>query len=89
MVLWRSQSVTPASGSPPEDQPKIFEEFRQVGSDYAHKVGGDRTWINLGQEVCRAAWGKIWVESEVGKAASLLLALPTTLTHSLCQRARL
>jgi signal transduction histidine kinase len=23
-----------------QDQPKIFEEFRQVGSDYAHKVEG-------------------------------------------------
>src|SRR5947208_11384292 len=25
-------------GIAPEDQPKIFEEYRQVGSDYAHKV---------------------------------------------------
>ena len=25
-------------GIAPEDQPKIFEEFRQVGSDYAHKT---------------------------------------------------
>jgi signal transduction histidine kinase len=25
-------------GIAPEDQPKIFEEFRQVGSDYSHKV---------------------------------------------------
>ena len=27
-------------GIAPEDQPKIFEEFRQVGGDYAHKVEG-------------------------------------------------
>ena len=27
-------------GIAPEDQPKIFEEFRQVGADYAHKVRG-------------------------------------------------
>ena len=27
-------------GIAPEDQPKIFEEFRQVGSDYAHKTEG-------------------------------------------------
>ena len=45
-------------GIAPEDQPKIFEEFRQVGCDYAHKSRGNRTWVNLGQEVCRAAWGK-------------------------------
>jgi len=35
-----------------EDQPKIFEEFRQVGSDYSHKVEGKGAWPNLGQEVC-------------------------------------
>ena len=45
-------------GIAPEDQAKIFEEFRQVGGDYAHKSRGDRTWVNLGQEVCRTAWGK-------------------------------
>ena len=27
-------------GIAPKDQPKIFEEFRQVGSDYAHKGEG-------------------------------------------------
>ena len=45
-------------GIAPEDQAKIFEEFRQVGSDYAHKSRRDGTWVNAGQEVCRAAWGK-------------------------------
>ena len=41
-----------------EDQAKVFEEFRQVGSDYAHKVEGTGLGLNLGQEVCRAARGK-------------------------------
>ena len=45
-------------GIAPEDQPKIFEEFRQVGSDYATQERRDRTWANIGQEICRAAWGK-------------------------------
>ena len=45
-------------GIAPEDQARIFEEFRQVGSDYAHKKRRNWTWVNLGQEVCRAAWGK-------------------------------
>ena len=45
-------------GIAPEDQPKIFEEFRQVGSDYAHKVEGTGLGLTLGQEVCRAAWGQ-------------------------------
>ena len=41
-----------------EDQPKIFEEFRQVGTDYAHKVEGTGLGLTLGQEVRRAAWRK-------------------------------
>ena len=41
-----------------EDQPKVFEEFRQVGLRLCAQGGGDRTGINLGQEVCRAARGK-------------------------------
>ena len=45
-------------GIAPEDQPKIFEEFRQVGSDYAHKVEGTGLGLTLGQEVCRTAWRK-------------------------------
>ena len=45
-------------GIAPEDQPKIFEEFRQVGGDYAHKVEGTGLGLTLGEEVCRAAWGK-------------------------------
>jgi len=44
-------------GIAPEDQPKIFEEFRRVGGDYA-QGRGDRTGISLGQEVCRAACRK-------------------------------
>ena len=46
-------------GISPEDQAKIFEEFRQVGGDYAHKREGTGLGlINLGQEVCGIAWGK-------------------------------
>ena len=63
-------------GISPEDQAKIFEEFRQVGGDYAHKRRRDRTWVNFGQEVCRTAWGKIWVESEVGKGSTFSFTLP-------------
>ena len=44
-------------GIAPEDQAKIFEEFRQVGATMLTR-GRDRTWVNVGQEVCRTAWGK-------------------------------
>ena len=42
-------------GIAPEDQARIFEEFRQVGADYAHKSEGTGLGLTLGQEVCRTA----------------------------------
>ena len=45
-------------GIAPDDQARIFEEFRQVGSDYTHKVEGTGLGLTLGQEVCGAAWRK-------------------------------
>jgi hypothetical protein len=36
----RSRWSTPASGIAPEDHAAVFEEFRQVGTDYARKHEG-------------------------------------------------
>ena len=63
-------------GISPEDQPKIFEEFRQVGSDYTHKVEGTGLGLTLAKKICRAAWGQIWVESKVGKGSTFSFTLP-------------
>jgi signal transduction histidine kinase len=45
-------------GIAPEDQPKIFEEFRQVGADYAHKVEGTGLGLTLAKKFVGTAWGK-------------------------------
>ena len=63
-------------GIAPEDQPKIFEEFRQVGSDYAHKVEGTGLGLTLAKKFVELHGGKIWVESEVGKGATFSFTLP-------------
>jgi signal transduction histidine kinase len=63
-------------GIAPEDQPKIFEEFRQVGSDYAHKTEGTGLGLTLAKKFVELHGGKIWVESEVGKGSTFTFTLP-------------
>jgi GAF domain-containing protein/anti-sigma regulatory factor (Ser/Thr protein kinase) len=63
-------------GIAPEDQPKIFEEFRQVGTDYAHKTEGTGLGLTLAKKFVELHGGRIWVESEVGKGSTFTFTLP-------------
>src|SRR6266498_2358325 len=63
-------------GIAPQDQPKIFEEFRQVGSDYAHKTEGTGLGLTLAKKFVELHGGRIWVESEAGKSSRFTFTLP-------------
>jgi signal transduction histidine kinase len=64
-------------GIAPEDQPKVFEEFRQVGTDYAHKGEGTGLGLTLAKKFVELHGGRIWVESEVGRGSTFTFTLPT------------
>ena len=61
-----------------EDQPRIFEEFRQVGGDYAHKKEGTGLGLTLAKKFVELHGGKIWLESEAGKGSTFIFTLPIT-----------
>jgi signal transduction histidine kinase len=63
-------------GISPEDQAKIFEEFRQVGGDYAHKREGTGLGLTLAKKFVELHGGRIWVESDVGKGSTFTFSLP-------------
>jgi signal transduction histidine kinase len=62
-------------GIAPEDQERVFEEFRQVGTA-AKKVEGTGLGLTLCRKFVELHGGKIWVKSQIGHGATFTLTLP-------------
>jgi signal transduction histidine kinase len=58
------------------DQEAIFEEFRQVGTDYARKREGTGLGLSLAKRFVELHGGRIWVKSELGKGSAFTFTLP-------------
>jgi signal transduction histidine kinase len=63
-------------GIAPEDQAAIFEEFRQVGTDYARKREGTGLGLTLARKFVELHGGTIRVASETGKGSTFSFTLP-------------
>jgi two-component system, NtrC family, sensor kinase len=65
-------------GIAPEDHEAVFEEFRQVGTDYARKHEGTGLGLALARKFVELHGGTIRVESELGRGATFTFTIPVT-----------
>src|SRR5262245_17614474 len=65
-------------GIAPEDHAAVFEEFRQVGTDYARKHEGTGLGLALARKFVELHGGKIWVKSQIGQGATFTFTIPVT-----------
>src|SRR5881296_3558496 len=63
-------------GIPPEDLPHIWERFYQGRSYTKNTMAGSGLGLALAKKVVEAHWGRIWVESDLGKGTTVHFTLP-------------
>ena len=66
-------------GIAPEDQEAVFEEFRQVGTDYTSKQEGTGLGLALTRRFVELHGGRIGLESAPGKGSTFYFTLPDRL----------
>jgi CheY-like chemotaxis protein len=63
-------------GIAPEDQERVFEQFRQAGDTLTDKPRGTGLGLPICREIVEHHGGRIWVESRVGVGSTFSFTLP-------------
>jgi DNA-binding response OmpR family regulator/nitrogen-specific signal transduction histidine kinase len=67
-------------GIAPQDQQRIFEEFRQVGQGLTRKTEGTGLGLTLTKKFVELHGGRVWVESTLGHGSTFTFTLPIDAT---------
>ncbi|MCC5899676.1 MAG: PAS domain S-box protein, partial [Phormidium sp. BM_Day4_Bin.17] len=63
-------------GMAPEDLPKVFEKFKQVGETLTDKPKGTGLGLPICKQILDHHGGQIWVESQLGQGSCFIFTLP-------------
>jgi signal transduction histidine kinase len=63
-------------GIAPEDQAKVFDEFRQVGKPSDRSREGTGLGLTLAKRFIELHGGRIWIDSELGTGTTFTFAIP-------------
>jgi hypothetical protein len=64
------------TGISADDQPKVFEQFVQVGDTLSGKPKGTGLGLPICKQIVEHHGGRIWVESAVGRGSTFAFTLP-------------
>jgi signal transduction histidine kinase/FixJ family two-component response regulator/HAMP domain-containing protein len=68
--------IDSGSGIKPEDQPLVFEKFKQVGDTMTDKPQGTGLGLPICKEIVEHLGGRLWLESEIGVGSTFMFSLP-------------
>jgi len=63
-------------GIAPDDQQRIFEEFRQIDSSTSRTKGGTGLGLSIAKRIIELHGGRIWVESRLGEGSTFRFIVP-------------